>query len=508
LDALAIMRHLARVGQVTSQGRPLQETLQAVADGVVEALGFGTAVVNYVVANGNLWVAAVAGPCEAREALLGKVIPRAEVDRMLRLCEPRGALRFIPHGTYGLGPDYEWIPPHSGEPLSDDDWHPEDGLLAPMYDAAGDLLGFLSVDQPPDGRQPSSVLCELLELFAVQAGIAISVARLMDDLRREHDRLAASETAVRFFFTGSAGAMITVSLKEADFGTILQANEASCRLLARPMSAVEGTCWLDLVHLDDRADSLHRMVNALPGADLRTERRLVRPDGSIMWVGLIGTAIPLDPDRAPVLLLHLDDITERKAREANLMQMASVDPLTGLLNRRAFLARLEAAVAESERDQEAGVVGYADLVRFKDLNDRHGHATGDDFLMATAARLRALLRTRDVVARIGGDEFAFVVADLDPADASVLLERIRAAIRQPFSGLAGVRMDVSLGIAPLVLPGGNPASRDAEEVLHEADLAMYRDKRISAAAIPAGRRRDATDQARLPFPGSWPPPDR
>jgi diguanylate cyclase (GGDEF)-like protein/PAS domain S-box-containing protein len=480
-----VLRRLASVSAEISQGRPLMETLQAVADGVVAALGFGVAAVNFVQPDGDLHISAIAGPSEAREALLGKTVPRQAVDDLIARSQPWGALRFVPHGQPTLGQPFEWVA--DVVPTTDPEaWHPEDALFGPMYGSDGELVGLLSVDLPPGLRRPAPLLCELLEIFTVQAGIAIENARLIEELRRERDRLAASEKAFRFFFTGSAGAMCTVSLDEANLGRILRANRALGRLLGYSIDELLQLRLDDLLVGEDRpgggADAL---FGRGPRGDVRVDRQMVCRDGSTVWTCLTGAQIVLDAASAPVLLLHVDDISARKTLEASLSEMAKRDPLTGLPNRRAFLDYLRAMMGETGRGAGGGAVIYADLDGFKRVNDRFGHSAGDEVLKAAAHRLAAHFRDSDVVARLGGDEFAIVAPDLDRRQAGGLIARVRSAFAEPMPGMPdGSAITVSLGVS--YLDPVRPEARTAEEILHQADQAMYADKRMQRLSTKTG----------------------
>jgi diguanylate cyclase (GGDEF)-like protein len=124
------------------------------------------------------------------------------------------------------------------------------------------------------------------------------------------------------------------------------------------------------------------------------------------------------------------------------------------------------------------MVIYADLDGFKEVNDRFGHAIGDEVLRQAAARLAAQFRSGDVVARLGGDEFAIVAPELDSRAADDLIQRVRAAFNNPMPGHPddGV-ITVSLGATPLDRFGTDSPERAAEAALHQADMAMYADKR-------------------------------
>ena len=163
---------------------------------------------------------------------------------------------------------------------------------------------------------------------------------------------------------------------------------------------------------------------------------------------------------------------EREALISKLRNQAETDPLTGLFNRRAFLELGERELRRARRQQGATTVGMLDLDHFKKVNDRHGHAAGDAVLRATAAALTNNLREVDILGRLGGEEFAAVLTDCDPARAAELAERLRAAIAAMAVPVEGgeIRVTASLGyvtsgtVAPL------------EQLIKQADMALYRAK--------------------------------
>lgn len=166
--------------RVNSQ-HELSEVLHEAVNGVVEGLGYGVAAIS-VLEGETLVMTAVAGPEDVREAILGRRTPMAEVFDEYAHADEWGILRYVPHHrldpattTYAWRPDYE--------PVDDPDaWHPMDTLYAPLLSASGRVLGNMSVDLPPEGRVPSVPQRELLEMFVVQAGLAIAHAQQRAEL--------------------------------------------------------------------------------------------------------------------------------------------------------------------------------------------------------------------------------------------------------------------------------------------------------------------------------------
>lgn len=175
-----------------------------------------------------------------------------------------------------------------------------------------------------------------------------------------------------------------------------------------------------------------------------------------------------------VMLLVLVLIGQFARTATGLRDMALHDSLTGLHNRALFVDRLEHAMALAQRRTSLTAVVYLDVDGFKDVNDRHGHAYGDEVLRAVADRLRGTVRGSDTLARIGGDEFAVLVEDVDErATATLLAERLLAALAEPVTlpdGVLTVRL--SAGLAFSDHSGGS-----AEMLLQDADHAMYQAKR-------------------------------
>jgi diguanylate cyclase (GGDEF)-like protein/PAS domain S-box-containing protein len=166
------------------------------------------------------------------------------------------------------------------------------------------------------------------------------------------------------------------------------------------------------------------------------------------------------------------DITERARELEKLAYAATHDSLTGLPNRSLFLDRLEQAVRHAARRDEDLTVGIIDLDRFRDTNNRYGHLAGDEVLKAVAERTRGCLREADTVARIGGDEFALLLAGTGKAGAAAVLSKIVAANGKPvrYDGRE-LRSSVSVGACSFPLEAAS-----ALELQKRADLRMYEAK--------------------------------
>lgn len=232
-------------------------------------------------------------------------------------------------------------------------------------------------------------------------------------------------------------------------------------------------CW-EQAHPDDLASVRTAIDDLLSGRAPRIELecRMRAAGRSWLWV-LIRAVAVIEDGRARRCVGSITDIDERKHHEEELRRRASHDPLTGLGNSALFLDRLQGAIGRHARDGRGFAVLFLDHDRFKDVNDSLGHAAGDEVLVEVARRVEGAVRETDTVVRIGGDEFAVLLDNPDGLETTLTTaERIRSALAAPlFVESRLVDTAVSIGIA---LSDRHPS--DAEAVLHEADVAMYRAK--------------------------------
>jgi diguanylate cyclase (GGDEF)-like protein/PAS domain S-box-containing protein len=294
---------------------------------------------------------------------------------------------------------------------------------------------------------------------------------------RQRDMLRAlrvSERRYRALFEQSRDALyITDST-----GAIIEGNAALVELFGYGIDELYGQ-QLDLL-LADSAD-WQRIQSELQCREYArdVEVRLRRKDGVQLWC-LLSTAKRID-DEAEVRGYqgNIHDITARKQAEERLRHNALHDPLTGLPNRALFVERLDAALAHQRRDSAYRcAVLFLDLDRFKVVNDSLGHAVGDALLMRVAGALASCVRSHETVARLGGDEFAILLEGVTgSADAVRAAERIQGRLAAAFE-LQGQSMFTSASIG-IALP--EDEVQRAEDLLRNADIAMYRAKKEGPA---------------------------
>lgn len=234
---------------------------------------------------------------------------------------------------------------------------------------------------------------------------------------------------------------------------------------------------LEFVHPDDRAEVEAAQRAASEGeAALDVEHRIVRADGEVRWVH--ERAELVDDEEGPRLSGTVEDVTEQRRLEQALRHRALHDTLTDLPNRSLFRDRLDSALARSDRTGDALALLMLDLVRFKDINDSLGHRAGDRVLQEVAHRLRGVVRESDTVARVGGDEFAVLLDDVDGREgAEGALDRIDAALDEPMTaGGESVQVEVRAGVALHAPRIGHGDVNHPQDLVRSADLAMHRAK--------------------------------
>lgn len=246
-------------------------------------------------------------------------------------------------------------------------------------------------------------------------------------------------------------------------GHYLAVNAAFERLIGYRPEEVLGRRMTELIHPDDHATTAQAVQRVMEGRPLPHFRnRYVRRDGGL--VDMQWSARWLPDYGVRIAVGH--PVTELRDLERRLEFMAAHDPLTRLPNRHRLREELDRLLADGTRPL---AVLYLDLDGFKAINDRHGHALGDQVLRETAAGLRQALRHGDFIARVGGDEFVALLPDCGHADdARAVAGMLQAALDQRQAQPSFARIGVSIGVACCPADG-----RDAETLLRHADADMY-----------------------------------
>lgn len=316
------------------------------------------------------------------------------------------------------------------------------------------------------------------------------------DREQAANTLRGSEQRFRLAFDDSPIGMTMLGLQDGGPGRVLQANTAFCTLLGYDHADLMRLRVADWTVPEDRERDTARLRRVVDGTveSIGYAKRYLRSDGSTVhaWVT---SSLTRDDDGTPLYLFsHIIDVTASREQRRELERLAHTDTLTGLANRAALDAAVtralawygryrpgpratgggNAAAAAPEAAHDVVALLLLDLDRFKLVNDSLGHHVGDGLLVAVAGRLREVIGPGASVARLGGDEFVVLLTGLgDVTAAGDVADRVLARLREPYVLATGHRLvsTVSIGIA-VVTTG----EQTAEDLLREADLALYRAK--------------------------------
>jgi diguanylate cyclase (GGDEF)-like protein len=524
LPTISPLRGLVEVTRLLRAREDLPALLDAVAGTIGESLGYRTVAVNlYRPAWDDFEVTTVYGNEDARAVLLGNARPLDDWSLLLSERFERCGAYVVPNGAVdwgALGPSY--VP--EGAPAADPDaWDPEDALFVAMRDQQGRLLGIISVDEPVSGRRPTDEDLEVLVALADHAALALEASREAADSTR-HQRaleelLAVSsritgETSnaeiLRRVCTGIRDALdfenVCAALVEPETGVVVPYATAGWQLeelRSRDLVTVaqlepllddaflrEG-CYL-LTHEEARA-RLAGHVEVYPsqlngrGPWAWNRHWLIVPllDGRGALLGIIWVDNPCDrllpsADRLQALRIFANDASAALVSGRHLGELrflANHDPLTRLLNRRAFVNRLDGEVARAKRYGRSFGLVIADLDAFKQLNDRYGHAAGDEALAAFSSVLTDSLRKPDDAFRIGGDEFALLLAEATHDDVRFVVARVRALLDHLSVGRERWLAELTSSFGFASCPED---ADDAQTLFSLADEALYAAKRSGA----------------------------
>ncbi len=268
-------------------------------------------------------------------------------------------------------------------------------------------------------------------------------------------------------------APVGIALCSVD-GTLLRVNRSYASIFGSAPDEMRGRRVMDLTHPDDWELTRTNMAALLAG-DIESytqEKRYQPVDGREVWVSLNASCARDRSGRPLYLIAQVEDITERRALREQLAHAAVHDQLTGLPNRVMFMDRLERSLQRFSQGGRPVALMFLDLDRFKMINDGLGHDAGDRLLQRVGERLQSCLRSSDLLARFGGDEFT-VLCEVDSAEEALeIAQRLKVGMDRPLVGSDGEQfVSLSIGIAL-----SSAETTAASTLLRQADVAMYRAK--------------------------------
>ena len=307
--------------------------------------------------------------------------------------------------------------------------------------------------------------------FRTAEGGTVGIYNDITEAKRRQRAIERGEQRLRAMMNSAVDGIITVG----DDDVIVSGNPAAARIFGCMPHELVGVRVGELIASSEPTRVTRRRRTAAPVVIAALPRQSLlevagrRRDGTTFPLELSVADLP-EPHS---LVVTLRDITARKSAEEQILYHATHDVLTGLPNRALFDDRLVTALRQSARHQDMIAVLFLDLDRFKIINDTLGHTIGDTLLVALSRRLRETVRADDTVARMGGDEFIFILRGLKSAEDAVKpAQKILDAIRPPFH-LGGHELHVTASIGISLHPADGPGP---DQLLKCADLALFRAK--------------------------------
>lgn len=306
----------------------------------------------------------------------------------------------------------------------------------------------------------------------IKDGTAVStrgIFRNVTDAMRAEEALRRSEARYQALYDNAPDIYISVNAT----GEILSINRVGARLLGYEVGELIGESASKIVHPEDQREVFAHLERQFQGdgEDPGLEYRKMRKDGSVLWVHQRVTREPGTDE--PRLFVISRDITEKRNLEAQLAYQASHDTLTNLVNRREFERRLQRLLSNPPDPASRHALCFLDLDQFKTVNDTCGHVAGDELLRQIAALLQGQMRSRDTLARFGGDEFAVLMEHCSPENAVRLAEGWRETIEAFQFHWRTQRFSVGVSIGVVAIAQG----QNMIDVLTCADAACYAAKK-------------------------------
>jgi diguanylate cyclase (GGDEF)-like protein/PAS domain S-box-containing protein len=296
--------------------------------------------------------------------------------------------------------------------------------------------------------------------------------KFISEQERISQALVESEEHFRNAFDYAAIGMALVSPD----GAWLRVNRSLCEIVGYSEAELLASDFQAITHREDLGSDLAEIYRMISGEILtcQLEKRYIHKQGHYVWASTNASLVRDAPGQPLHFIFQIQDITERKRAEAAIRTLSLADELTGLYNRRGFLAFSKQHLSSLHRSNKDVIVVYADLDGLKVINDSFGHKEGDRALVKTAELMKETFRPSDVLARLGGDEFtALAVVDRDGG-----AEKLVARLQQRFddyNALRSVPYELSISIG--VVQRDDDGTQSMEDLMALADLVMYKNKR-------------------------------
>ncbi|MEB3311020.1 MAG: EAL domain-containing protein [Snowella sp.] len=313
---------------------------------------------------------------------------------------------------------------------------------------------------------------EEVQIVKMNAQETLTIIQNISDRKQAENSLRESEERFRSIFDTAAIGMAIASLE----GKHVLVNPAFCKMLGYSEAELTALSFQEITYPADLDIDLEHYHQLLTGKInyFHLEKRYIHKEGHVIWTE-VSISLVRDQNQNPLYDIALiQNISDRKKAEQQIIHNALHDPLTDLPNRTLLMERIELAIKRCKRlPSQHYALLFLDLDRFKIINDSLGHLVGDQLLKSIAQKLKIHLREVDLVARLGGDEFVILLEDITDFEQVVpITERILKDCQTPFL-LDGYEMSVSTSIGVVL---GTPNYVQASELLRDADIAMYKAK--------------------------------